>query len=195
MIKIILLNGPPGSGKDTIANLMFMSLNTITKKFATPIKQALKAMFSIDDKHFRFLEQPGHQEFREAVNDRLLGMSWREACIWYATISKERMGNDVFAKLAEQDIQRIRNTMKNDQVIVFSDCGFIEEPLHFAKVFGPDNVEVWKIYREGKTYDGDSRGYLPDGTIPRMTNLRNDYELDMLEAQCKLRLNKFVNGA
>lgn len=154
--KIILLNGPPGCGKDTAAQAIV--LNTVYggrhMKFATPLKEGTHAMYGMVG---------AHRDHFEAVKDmprpEFFGQTPRQA---YIKASEEWMkpsfGKDIYTKLAIQAIKK----EPHGRLFVFSDCGFREEVLPLIEWARPENVLLIRLHREGCTFDGDSREYVEE---------------------------------
>ena len=152
---IILLNGPPGSGKDTAARFLknhftARSIDAKVMKFAEPLKNAVHAMYGLDVPHTYF----------EAVkNEFCAQMMGNVPRSEYIGLSEEyvkpRYGNDFWARALAQKIKD-----SGAKVAIVSDCGFQPEVTTMGIEFLPANVCVIQLEREGKTFEGDSRAYV-----------------------------------
>jgi hypothetical protein len=150
---IIILNGPPNSGKDTLGNLL-------AKKFRNVALTTFKYdLYKETAKYFKV----GLNEFIERASDRILkeqkvsalGMrSPREALIHVSEdIIKPQFGKEYFGNKA---LDRVREGVPAD-TIVFTDGGFVDE----AKVFLNENYKVTIFHLIGRgTFEGDSREYM-----------------------------------
>ena len=79
MIKVVLFNGAPRSGKDTAANLVTAHLDLTHPdlvarpiKYATPLKRATHEMFglsNIDENHFEDSKDEPNEAFKRRVFD------------------------------------------------------------------------------------------------------------------------------
>lgn len=176
-LRIVLLNGPPGSGKDTLADAFinkYRVLGIIAKgdpsfvvekaKFAAPIKRAQAAFFDMYEDDLDIEKDnpilPGQVKPRRG----LINLSE----IW----AKPLFGVDVFGQILAKEI---RNGMEHSpptaytRLVIVSDGGFVPEAQVLINEFG-DSVHVVKLYRQGTDFSSDSRQYLPEGTVP-LTNM------------------------
>ena len=166
MTKIICLNGPPGCGKDTIGAFLAPRLPGKVKieKFARPIRDAAIATFpSVIEENF------------ESMKDKPLfgsGPSLRQWMIDFSEkLLKPLYGEEVFGKLL---LLRLQKEEDLDFVIV-TDCGFFEEARILESYFGAKNLILFRIWRKGKTFAGDSRGYVSGIENTReITNAEDD---------------------
>ena len=146
MHKIILINGPRRSGKDTAARHMEIEWpNTRHRKFSGGMKAAMKAQFAITEELWKELEVGPSSPAKEQPRPEFFGMSWRELLIWFSEeVMKPKFGNDVFGKLMVQEL------MKHTPApyTVMSDCGFIEEVLPVINAMGAKNCYVFRPTRD-----------------------------------------------
>lgn len=166
--RLILFNGPARSGKDTAADYLVQSKGAYAFKFSGPIKSAIKATFDL---------HPDEVDYVESIKDEptiiFEGMSYRDAQISFSEDwLKPTFGQEVFGRLAAR---RLRNNIIQDpaqRLYVCSDSGFASEVEPLLEVFKPENVLLVRVYRDGKTFDGDSRSYieLPEVTAISLTN-------------------------
>ena len=127
-----------------------------------------------------------NREWKEAPNDKLDGMSPRQALIHVSEdVVKPERGRDYFGKMALSDI-----LSSNHIVHVFSDGGFIEEigALECNKV----NVYVIRLHREGYSFEGDSRDYVDYSTSYDLT--LHDDEIDEAEEAVLEILNVYTES-
>lgn len=182
MKQIILLNGPPRCGKDTIGAALGFPLI----KFAAPLRAAANAVFAIKD--------DSDYEARKDARDPLLDISIRQFMINMSErFMKPSISDDVFAKVAIKAIEDAHGT------VVITDCGFQCEMDVMAQHFGKDNVCLVRIQRHDCTFNHDSRSYLKGNgchvidlensgylgdTVNRLrTHLRFAFKYDLLEGQ------------
>lgn len=158
-MKIVLLNGPAGSGKDTIGHSL---VNKIKKsevvKFATPLKTT--AMHLYCNGSSKLFNQFDHdQEKKNEKHSQFLGMSCRDVQI---AISEQYMkpvhGQNVFGKILSSTIDYKNNN--GVEVFFVTDSGFRPEAEELVKEFGAQNVILINLIREGHTFEGDSRDYI-----------------------------------
>lgn len=155
---IVLLNGPPGAGKDTGADLLAAALRPGAArrfKMSQPLKDAVRAMFGWDDAAAAFCEAHKNKPFPE-----LLGLSYRQ---WQIEVSERLVkvvgGADAFGRLAAARLQPT-----GEPVAVCSDSGFASEAVPLIPLAGrrgnaPDVLLV-RVRRPGTSFAGDSRSYI-----------------------------------
>lgn len=151
---ILLLNGPAGSGKDTLAN----ALSTFNHaKFATPLYESLRALFRISGTEWLDM----YNNRKEEPSALLGGMSPREAMIWMSEdVCKPKLGTPFFGELLAKRIEAVVAAGKRSDRFVVSDSGFVEEALVLVETFGADSVKLINLHRYGHDYKHDSRNYI-----------------------------------
>ena len=171
--KIVLLNGPPYSGKDTIARHLLERTPPkygVIMKFATPLKTIVRDFFCFgDQKLFDFWDSPAN---KDKPTDQFLGRSCRDCQIGVSEgFFKPTFGQDVFGKILARDIAR---TEKG--IYYISDSGFRPEAEVLVKKFGAENVILVNLERDNTSFKGDSRGYinLDDLEVTRLTIHNNE---------------------
>ena len=150
-MKIILLNAPPNTGKDTIADYVVEKYGFTKEQFKNPLFTIAATLLGMTLEDFLLKYQD--RQWKESVHP-LLGISVRQLLIktseeW----TKPLLGNRAFGVLAAERMQHNTN-------YIFSDSGFIEELDPIVEKFGAENILVVRIMREGCSYNGDSRSYL-----------------------------------
>lgn len=153
MTKVIILNGAPNCGKDIAAQALAECDGFAHKEFKTKLFELTKAIYSVTEDQW---DQMYTRENKESGFENLDGLSPRQALIKVSEeVIKPNYGQDYFGKSA------VRN-LEAGQINVFSDGGFVEELVPLVEAVGLDNVLVIQINRQGCSFDGDSRDYLPD---------------------------------
>jgi hypothetical protein len=116
-----------------------------------PLKDGIKAFFNLTDAQVAYLEskktEPDELLFQNSYVDVQISMSE----YW----AKDKFGMRVFGKLALREIQK-----SPSKIFVCSDSGFDYEAAPLLPYFGISNVLLVRLHREGKTFAGDSRGYI-----------------------------------
>jgi hypothetical protein len=174
-MKILLLNGPPNSGKDEVLKILVkLGYWVYPEKFAKPLRAAVCGLLGIEDAELEDLKRKDHR-----VRQLMIGIS--------QLVAKPTMGQDFFAKscaerIAVNGIHRFGG--RNGTVI--TDCGFQHELdsfiEHLQAAEAPLELELWSLYREGCSFSGDSRErvILSEGA-GKMVNINNYGTLDDLQ--------------
>lgn len=170
-MKIILVNGAPRSGKDTIGQIIQSVYDrAYVTKFAKALKERAHFLMGAVDGEGRALP---HDHF-EAVKDEPLNMlgnrSWRQVYIWLSEeVIKPRLGERYWGAPVRDEIA---SAMENGHdVFVVTDSGFRPEAEVLIDYFGADQVMIVQVCRQGCTFDADSRAYV---NIPGIDTLRVD---------------------
>lgn len=157
MSFIIVLNGPPGVGKDTlgayIQNQSGESIKTLS--FKAPMFDIAKSMLGAND-YDRFLVKYNDRDQKETAQHFLGGKSPREFMIYISeNCVKPVLGAAKFGNLFAEAASRYGS-------VVCTDGGFTDEIMSLVD-YG-HVVKLVRLHREGYTFDGDSRNYvyLPD---------------------------------
>src|SRR6478609_8002249 len=143
--KVVLFNGPPGAGKDTMVSELVPYLNFQHMKFAAPIKRMAAGLLDMSS---------GVLERSKDLQNKLLNnTTLREMLIGLSEeFLKPRYGEDIFGRLAVEEAQQ-----SSYSLLLFSDCGFTPEVQHVIRAVGHRNCLLIRLHRAGKTYDNDSR--------------------------------------
>jgi hypothetical protein len=150
-VKVVLFNGPPRSGKDTIVETLMSRYKDESAhlKLSKPLKQSLKTLFNLSEEEADYLEQT-----KDTPSDLLFGMSWRQAQIWLSEdVMKPQFGKSIFGKLLVKDLDSTK------KFTFISDSGFLEEAEEIIKAVGANNVIKFSLWRDGCSFKGDSRSY------------------------------------
>ena len=191
--QVIFINGPRRSGKDTAANcIMKEFVNVRHKKFAGSMKHALRAFFGLDDATWKALEIDSSNEFKLLPLPQLFGMTWVEALIWFSEdVMKPKFGPDIFGNVLVTDMRKPTSTA----LTVISDCGFTDELFPIIYSYGAANCHMFQLFRDGHTFEGDSRHYISKEDLPSDVKwyiINNDFELDMYKRQILIRTNTIL---
>lgn len=193
---LVMLNGPPGSGKDYAAQVLMEAddLTVSHHKFAAPLKQMAGALFNINAKAVERLKSSIFDDFGVTLRQILIDMSekWMKPCY----------GKDIFGKIAAykiaEEFQLVDTEILSDRdLYVFSDCGFDAEVHHVLKLFGNENAILIRLHRDGCTYEGDSRSYieLDDVRTIDIVNHGNSFFKDRVLEAVKNWMNERKNNA
>ena len=187
--KIVLINGSPRAGKDTIASFFKEFLeNSVIEKFAYPIKNSVKSAFGITDDYWKELEEFN----KDTPLELFFGKTSRQVQITFSEdFLIKQFSNDVFVKLL---INRIENNYpKEINTFIISDFGFEREIEFFKKNLDKYDVLVVKIFREGYDYKNDSRSNVfVDDNIFKVLNIFNNTNLQNLKDMIETTVKKYL---
>lgn len=165
--RIILINGPKHSGKDTLAETFYHDAHPMavlgerrivgfTEKFAEPLKRAIPEFFDMErevlEEHKDEITLPNYKRYRDAQ------ITLSE--IW----AKPTFGEGIFGDLLARRLWRAIKSNRGDgwtAIYVISDSGFQREAEELAIHFGSKMATV-KLKRPNTAFipGDDSRGYI-----------------------------------
>lgn len=167
--RVLLLNGPPRSGKDALGSLLSeLDPNVRVMKFAQPLIDTMTASFGVSC---------ADGADKEAPCAALRGKSRRETAIslsedWF----KPQFGPGVFGRILLSKI----NSMPPGNIAVVTDSGFKSEADPIISALPPGSVDMIQLTRFGCSFAGDSRGYWYDNRMG-ITEIKNSGFIDNLE--------------
>lgn len=173
----IIFNGPPGCGKDTLANKM-VELGAFRKQ------QFKDVLYEHTARHFQVdLDKYTHAASTRELKDSksfagLGGRTPRQALIHVSEdIYKPRFGADYFGRATADNIRKLKGRVRGPVNVVFPDGGFDLEIPPVESEFGA--LLYIRLHRNGFTFEGDSRNYvyLPD------TETRSSVDLTLFEGE------------
>jgi hypothetical protein len=168
-VKVLLLNGPPRSGKDALGNAIIKILGeerAVMAKFAHVLKVMTHNLYGIECETEQF------DPIKDDPNDAFYGATPRQA---YIAVSERLMkplhGSDFFGERLADDVE---DFYFDKDLVVVTDSGFKEEAEVLVRRFGRDAVYLVRLSRPGTDFSGDSRSYvdldLPDGHVMVIRN-------------------------
>lgn len=174
-MKIILLNGPPGCGKDEAAKCIERYIAENSKmqpqhiKFASPLKNAIHALYALDVKEDHF------ENCKEKPREEFFGRTPRELYIAISEqFTKPILQNDLFAKLFLRKCEEVKSRnlkeLQKDTVIICSDMGFEIELKRVMDFYGNDHCLFIQIYRPEHDFKNDSRSYISGESYLKIHN-------------------------
>lgn len=172
MKKIIFLNGPPGSGKDTIAEILIHNCNGINLKYAQPLRDVTSAFFAIKEHDIDELKNKPIDKNKSnyRIRDFMIDVSEK--------VIKPNMGQNWFA---DKLLSRIKTRYYDEKLIIISDLGFLKElEIVYNGLKSFYEFELWQIHRQGKDFSRDSRSFVIHSEIQTKI-INNDYSLTTLK--------------
>lgn len=163
-MKFVLMNGPPGSGKDTVAQHLVPYLRFTHLKFAAPIKRMVAALLQCDQRALEEIKDEPNRSLRFLHNEFTRDDTPRKLLIALSEeLFKPRYGNAVFGNLLWTEA-----TKSSSKLFIVSDCGFESEVGRLVSNAGRSNCLLVRLHRIGKTFSEDSRSYLTiDGVMTK----------------------------
>lgn len=171
-MKFILLNGPPRSGKDTLAHMLKDHIGAdraTVMQFSEPLKRAVHAMYGMP------LDTPAKvfDDVKHIPQDALSGKIPREEyVVWWNRIC-EQYGEEHFGR-----VLLTKAGLSGKDYIIISDCGRRGEPMPLIRAVGPENVLLVQLYLGGTDFGEDGRDYVDlrdlDVLVWHAWNLRDD---------------------
>ena len=158
----VVLNGPPGCGKDTIANQIITGGLFVKHQFKDALYEHTAKHFQVDlDKFIHYASDRDVRDSKSLAG--LGGRTPREALIHVSEdIYKPRFGNDYFGQMEALRLEEHSRRMGGSLNVIYPDGGFTSElgPIE-SKL---DFLLIVRLHRDGFDFKGDSRSYihLPD---------------------------------
>jgi adenylate kinase family enzyme len=178
MKKIIILNGPPRSGKDTAAEEIERVFDAVHLKLSWPLKYIVSDTLGLSRE-----ELEANKE-RKTVYD----LSYRQLQIEVYNALKRIFGD---TWLASMTITRIDRAQSND-TFVLSDCGRQEEVDAMVSAFGKNNVLVLKVYRQDTSFKNDIRGYVQASSRCAVRHVDNKKDIPTYLRDVKIAVGEFL---
>lgn len=182
----VILNGPPGCGKDTIAKSVCgmpqkrtcigsgeyhfdwcaspypctsceRSQPVVQREFKAQLYRATAAFYGIHVE--QFIAIATDRVLKEQPSHLLGGISPRSALKHVSEdVTKPLYGMDYYGLTEAADVLKMRSHEMPHFDVIYSDGGFIDEVKPLTKAF--DKICIVRLHREGFSFKGDSRSHL-----------------------------------
>ncbi len=187
--RVVILNGPPNSGKDTLAEYCrqqshVMYANKIgVRRFKEELYKVTATMYCVD---YEWLEAIANDRDQKDKTQPELGCSPREALIYTSEkVVKPHFGDDWFGKKAAASLLR-------SHVHYFSDGGFESEMSPLLAEVGQANFLLVRLRRDACTLAGDSRRYIDQDLADNFYELNNTGTSEAVGDQLLGRVNAWI---
>lgn len=178
MTTIVLLNGPPYAGKDTLADHMICSVpRTMKRRMAHELKIRTHRLYDCPEVSWDTSDY--YDPIKDAPSPDFLGLTPRQAYIAVSEkLFKPMHGEEIFGELFLQWLKKRQRGLMPDLVMV-PDSGFATEFNPIIREVGRDRVLLIRIHanRRGKSFAGDSRSHIHIPGVESV-DLFNDTEGD-----------------
>lgn len=158
MTKILLVNGPPRSGKDTVGELIANMTGAVVYKFATALKVGTHGLFyglngdlsPVTCAHVT--TAAAFEQHKDVEHPRFFGLTPREA---YIAVS-EVFTKTIFGQSFFGEVLRCQITREHPDLAVITDSGFEPEAQVLVGYYGQENVAILQLYRDGCAFSNAS---------------------------------------
>ena len=203
-MNIICLNGPPGSGKDTVGRMIQDKIGNRVKvdKFASPLDDIARTILNLND----ITKYKEYQKWREIRKEEtLLGYptTMRKLLIAISEdLVKPQLGKEYFGL---QAAKRVLDEYKYNKeystetffqlkdVIVFTDSGFCYEYEIFLSHIDSQKLKIKthliQLHRPNCSFKNDSREWVTDNTKGHLV-INNIDNLDYLNKEVDIVLQQ-----
>lgn len=190
VLRVLLLNGPPRSGKDTLARLLQESyvmsggaIPVFQAKFAAPIKRHFSDSWRVS---LDWIEDNKDKVFMHGVTVRQMLIAYSEKYM------KPLFGAGIFGKMMVSRLAEIEEHLNEPPSVVISDSGFAAEAREVIEA--GHKVHLIRLHRSGFDFNGDSRGYLEELDLPGISSVHDIFadDLDALSQQADVIYETYI---
>ena len=194
MQSIVLFNAAPGGGKDVAAQACVEAFGGEHFEFKQKLFEIALSVANISPelwwRIYNNRSDPSSAN-KESPLPILGGLSQREFLI---KISEEWV-KPIFGETYFGDCASSAVLNSSSSNFFFSDSGFLPEAESLIKMVGKHNILLVQILREGYTFEGDSRDYLPVGAFAHTKILFNNGSLEEFRGEVVQRVGSFLYRA
>lgn len=177
MTQIIVFNGPPDCGKDEAVSYLKRTFGVHNFSFKAELFALTQKLYCVTEAQWNaWYTRQGKELPRQELN----GKSCRQALIHVSEdVVKPAFGREWFGKVEAHKLTQVAS--QGSLIAACSDGGFNSEIEPLVEAFGADNVHIVRIWRDGRTFAGDSRNWIDTKAIPfsNYWNVHNNASLDV----------------
>lgn len=190
-MNVIILNGPPGCGKDTLANQLTKAIDgSISSRFKNVLYRRMAEKHNLELDYV--IAMCNDRDLKDIPSELFDGLSPRQELINISENEiKVQFGQEGVAAKTLMDMLDIEDYGR--KTFVFSDGGFAAEVKLLKRVlkrYGLLNFILVRIVKDGCTFEGDSRNFIDN---PDIIITNNDDESHLEESERgKSMLDQFL---
>ena len=183
-IMIVLVNGPPGSGKDTVGECIRRQFGSRVDKFAKFLKEATHRLYDVRGPDGAIAPHDYFESRKDRPCDEFNGSIPRQCYIGVDRYLKDMHGIDILGK----KLLDIISGYEHWRTSVVTDSGFVDEAMVLVRHYGVDNIAIIRLHRFDCCFTNDSRGYI---SIPgvRSFDVTNNSDLSGLAYKASVIAN------
>lgn len=195
MTKIILLNGAPGSGKDTFAKMLEdVYAERGQQAFTVNIAKPLRRMASVVSP----VPMNSHDDYERWKNAKLdangkpdsTAPNGRDVLVALGDCVRELYGDAVFAYSTIREMyDRIGFASGGYDACIVSDLGLDQEAQAFVSTFGKQSVHIVRLWRDGHNFFDDCRYHVYNANW-NIHEIKNRYDLFLFSVQARVLVDK-----
>lgn len=184
-MKILLISGPPASGKDTAIHRIHEQYPVLEEKFALPLRKAMRGLLDVNDDTLEWMK-------RDDPRVRLVMIKLSEEIV------KHLYGREWFGYACARRVENEWAKSNGNLNVVVTDAGFNYEVTAFCEAvreFAPEcQFRLWQLTRPFCSYDNDSREkvVLP-AQYGETCELRNFHGLEEFKGQVTVSAAEFFD--
>lgn len=180
-MKLILLNSPPRSGKDTAARALadLMPGRTVNLKLSRFLKEATHGLYGLIEATGEVAAHDRFETTKDWPRDEFLRLTPRQAYIGvFENYLKIMHGEDILGRMLAPELARFRSNPI--AVCVVTDVGRQEDVNALVPMAGEANTLLVELDREGTSWDTRKRVEFPG---VRRVIIENNSTTDELKAR------------
>lgn len=189
---IVAFNGPPRSGKDTLAEMLANHMDAqgvttmvVPESLSLPFREIAYAMTGWTGP----TDGPNYESFKTTQFQAFNFIDGRHLMIDVS----ERFFKPVYGIEIMAELLRARNENIGPAVLLVRDSGFQIEVDSLIRWVGTQNLCLVQVHRPGTSFDGDSREWVihPDSSMH--IDAPNEFGLEELEEYAGRIYGRLVN--
>lgn len=188
---IVAFNGPPRSGKDTLAEMLANHMDAqgvttmvVPESLSLPLREIAYTMTgwigSTDGSNYEQFKTTHFEAFGKDGRQIMIDVSER--------FLKPTYGMEIMAELL-----RSRNENIGPAVLLIRDCGFQIEIDPLVRWVGEKNLCLVQVHRPETSFENDSREWVHHPDAMMQLGVSNDFDLEHLQTEAGRIYGRLVN--